>query len=61
MKKQYTAPLLTVVAVNVERGYAASMTEPLRLSDVSRLNTEERTESSGWTFDDDENFWNNTF
>lgn len=60
MKKQYTAPLLTVVAVNVERGYATS--EPvLRLSDDRSTKTEERTESSNWTFDDDDNFWNNTY
>ena len=60
MKKLYTAPQLTVVAVRVERGYAESITVSLNnnlnteslFGSGSFGSTEDRSARSGWTADD---------
>ena len=59
MKNTYSAPQLTVVAINVERGYAGSTLDfsvKLTESGSKKLN-EDRTASSNWTLSNDENFW----
>lgn len=72
MKKQYTAPLLTVVAVQVERGYAASdksITIQSYDRDAMLLGgsgghdmSEARSESGNWLKDKDDAFWgSNTY
>lgn len=69
MKKQYTAPLLTVVAVQVERGYAESLTMRAFDRDAILLSgsdghdmSEARSESGNWLKDKDDAFWgSNTY
>jgi len=75
MKKQYTAPILTVVSVCVERGYAqsASVTADEKVSMDALFSsggfgaTESRNHSSNWTLsrdgrdENDENFWTQTY
>lgn len=71
MKKQYTAPLLTVVAVQVERGYAASDKITIQSYDRDAMllggsgghdMSEARSESGNWLKDKDDAFWgSNTF
>lgn len=60
MKKLYTAPQLTIVAVRVERGYAdsvaSSLTHNLNTSNLFGTGafgtTEDRLDRSGWTADE---------
>ena len=72
MKKQYTSPMLSVISVRVERGYAVSG-DPISVNvssffDGSNQAGETRTRSSNWTLDSrgegtdaDENFWETTY
>lgn len=67
MKKLYTAPLLTVVAINVERGYALSLstnTEAVSelLNDGHHDYSEARGVSTGWSKEGEDDFWgDNTY
>ena len=58
IKKEYVAPLLTVVKIKVERGYAASLYTNLSLWDVSFFSSnqvEAYTQHDTWTSDG--GFW----
>lgn len=73
MKKQYTAPNLTVVSVTVERGYASSdnnpalsagTSAPIFLNSFTLSNnespTDKRVVSDKWG-DNPDDFWNEEF
>lgn len=66
MKKIYTAPSLTVVSIQVEKGYAGgSSGEKLMLSNPVRMSKSSSTQefsedynlSEKWISNNDESFW----
>jgi hypothetical protein len=63
MKKIYEPPMLTIIPIHVEHGYASSMAPELNMvvSDFHGTTTEERNISNNWTSDNDEGFWSNSY
>lgn len=67
MKKIYTAPSLTVVSIQVEKGYAGASSggEKLMLSNPVRMSKSSSTQefsedyslSEKWISNNDESFW----